>query len=123
MSEYDNQLKRMRAAFAASIVKSMTPEEINNTFQKLHDENEALKQRAEKAERELSQKKLIHIGYTNGCQIFYAQEDEGAFYPDTNNDCYIPLYMFDSHTHRLETTLSEDEANQLRAQLEGVSDD
>ena len=53
MSEYENQLQRMRDAFAASIVKSMTPEEINNTFQKLHDENQTLKLRAEKAEREL----------------------------------------------------------------------
>ena len=55
MSEYENQLQRMRDAFAASIVKSMTPEEINNTFQKLHDENQTLKLRAEKAERELDE--------------------------------------------------------------------
>lgn len=90
-------------------------------------EVEQLKQRAEAAEkrlaeveRELTQKKLVHVGYTNGYQIYYAKNDEsGSFYPDTYNDCYIPLYMLDIHLHRLETTLGEELAGQLHQQLNG----
>lgn len=50
---------------------------------------------------------LIFVGYTNGHQILYASEageGEGAFYSDTDNDCYIPLYMLKTHWHRLEST-------------------
>jgi len=44
---------------------------------------------------------LLHVGYTNPCQIEYAGTEEGAFYPDTDNECYIPLYMLKIHFHRL----------------------
>lgn len=50
---------------------------------------------------------LIFVGYTNGYQILYAKDKdkgEGTFYPDTGDDCFIPLYMLKSHAHRLETT-------------------
>lgn len=47
------------------------------------------------------QNKLIHVGYTNQYQVGYAKDDQGAFYPDTDNDCYIPLYMLATHVHRL----------------------
>lgn len=48
---------------------------------------------------------LIFVGYTNGYQILYASESgEGSFYNDTENECYIPLYMLKSHAHRIETT-------------------
>jgi len=47
---------------------------------------------------------LIFVGYTNGYQILYAAESEGAFYPDGNNDSYIPLYMLKGHAHRIENT-------------------
>ena len=51
---------------------------------------------------------LIFVGYTNGNQILYANDanegGEGMFYKDTENDCYIPLYMLKTHWHRLETT-------------------
>lgn len=47
---------------------------------------------------------LVFVGYTNGHQIKYAREDEGVFYPDTDNECYIPLYMLKTHLHRIEST-------------------
>lgn len=52
--------------------------------------------------------KLIFVGYTNGCQILYANDrshgGEGAFFKDTDSGCMIPLYMLKTHYHRLETT-------------------
>ena len=53
------------------------------------------------------QKELVFVGYTNGLQILYATKGEGgegAFYADTDNGCYIPLYMLRTHWHRLEST-------------------
>lgn len=51
---------------------------------------------------------LIFVGYTNGNQILYASSDqhggEGSFYKSTEGDCYIPLYMLKTHTHRIEST-------------------
>jgi hypothetical protein len=65
-------------------------------------------------EKELSNKELSHVGFTNGDQVKYAKVEEGAFYPDTHGDCYIPLYMLKSHEHRIETTSIE----QLRKEQE-----
>ena len=50
--------------------------------------------------------KLIFVGYTNGHLISYASEPdgEGCFYSNTNNECYIPLYMLKTHHHRIEST-------------------
>lgn len=50
--------------------------------------------------------KLIFVGYTNGHQISYASEPdgEGCFYSNTDNECYIPLYMLETHRHRIEST-------------------
>ena len=45
--------------------------------------------------------RVIHVGYTNPHQIEYGKESEGKFYPDTENDCVIPLYMLKVHLHRL----------------------
>ena len=47
------------------------------------------------------QKKLIHVGYTNKHQIEYAKKEEAYFYPDSDNDCVIPLYMLEQHVNRL----------------------
>lgn len=48
---------------------------------------------------------LVHIGYTNGAQVLYCVTDEsGSFYPDTENDTCIPVYMLRTHAHRLEST-------------------
>jgi len=52
---------------------------------------------------------LIFVGYTNGYQILYAAEKtegQGSFYRNTDNDCWIPLYMMERHAHRLENTTS-----------------
>ncbi|NCP63188.1 MAG: hypothetical protein GW763_11330 [Paraglaciecola sp.] len=75
-------------------------------------------------EKELGQRLHHFVGYTNGNQISYAKEEEGSFYPDTDNDCYIPLYMLDVHLHRLGGTESEEWMNslqtkQLRAEEQG----
>ena len=52
---------------------------------------------------ELRQQKLVHIGFTNDHQVRYATEEksEAAFYPDSDNECYIPVYMLDIHDHRV----------------------
>lgn len=50
-----------------------------------------------------TQEELFFVGYTNGAQVLYATEDSGSFYKDTDNDCYIPLYMLKAHEHRLKT--------------------
>lgn len=49
---------------------------------------------------------LILVGFTNGHQINYASEPEGegCFYSNTDNECYIPLYMLETHHHRIEST-------------------
>lgn len=74
---------------------------------------------------------LIFVGYTNGYQILYATESEGgegSFYSDTDNDCYIPLYMLKSHAHRLQNTtdmnvtLDKLKQAQLAASERGTSD-
>lgn len=64
-------------------------------------------ERVKELEKELSNKELLHVGFTNGDQIKYAKVEEGAFYPDTYGNCYIPLYMLKSHEHRIETTSIE----------------
>ena len=64
-------------------------------------------ERVAELEKELANKDLLHVGFTNGSQIKYAKVEEGAFYPDTSGDCYIPLYMLKSHEHRIETTSME----------------
>ena len=55
-------------------------------------------------EKEREQLKLVLVGFTNGDQIESAKEESGSFYPTNEMQCYIPLYMLKSHTHRIETT-------------------
>ena len=49
---------------------------------------------------------LAFVGFTNGAQILYANDatGEGLFFKDTQNDCFIPLYMLKTHGHRIEST-------------------
>lgn len=47
---------------------------------------------------------LIFVGYTNGYQILYGAQESGSFYPDTDNECFIPLYMLKTHWHRIQST-------------------
>lgn len=66
---------------------------------KIHQLEDQVKQLS----NDLQQQKLIHIGFTNEHQVIYATEDktEAAFYPDSDNECYIPVYMLAVHTHRV----------------------
>ncbi len=84
--------------------------ERNQLRRELAKANESVKE----LERELASKELLHVGFTNGSQVKYAKTEEGAFYPDTSGDCYIPLYMLKSHEHRIDTTSIE----QLRKEQE-----
>ncbi len=50
---------------------------------------------------------LIFVGYTNGAQILYANDEgeaQGAFYKNDDCDCFIPLYMLKVHQHRIGST-------------------
>lgn len=64
-------------------------------------------ERVKELEKDIKNKELIHVGFTNGDQVKYAKAEEGSFYPDTSGNCYIPLYMLKSHEHRIETTSIE----------------
>ncbi|SDZ96214.1 hypothetical protein [Marinobacterium iners] len=50
--------------------------------------------------RELDHQKLIHVGFTNNTQIEGAKQIVGSFYPSTENDNWIPVYMLAVHAHR-----------------------
>jgi hypothetical protein len=67
------------------------------------NESEGLKTLVAELEAELKtyKDKLVHVGYTNPHQVKYAKDESGLFYPDTENECYIPLYMLKQHEHRL----------------------
>jgi len=71
----------------------------------------------------MGEHKLIHVGYTNGYQIKYAKEEEGSFYPDTENDCWIPLFMYECHLHRAAPNLEQfDYVRQLESALKEICD-
>ena len=47
---------------------------------------------------------LFFVGYTNPHQLVYScdkVEPSGSFYPDTEEDTTIPLFMLKCHEHRL----------------------
>lgn len=69
----------------------------------LESERAALAAQVKELKSELRQEKLIHIGFTNESQIQYVTEDkeEGAFYPNSDHGCYIPVYMLNVHAHRV----------------------
>lgn len=79
-----------------------------------------------KKELEKMHDNLIFVGYTNGHQIKYGLEGEGAFYSTYENQCYIPLYMLKSHWHRLESTSNGEvtiqEIRKLQRDLEQSND-
>ena len=83
-------------------------------YEELKNQLAKANERVADLEKELANKELLHVGFTNGTQVKYAKDEEGAFYPDTDGDCYIPLYMLKSHEHRVETTSIE----QLRKEQE-----
>jgi hypothetical protein len=52
-----------------------------------------------------SSAELDFIGYTNGANIaLLSGTGYGAMYSDTDQNCYIPLYMLKRHAHRVELT-------------------
>ena len=75
----------------------------NDLVEQLAKANERVKE----LEKEIENKELLHVGFTNGSQVEYAKTEEGSFYPDTSGNCYIPLYMLKSHEHRIEITSIE----------------
>ena len=97
----------------------------NSVAYNLHEDLLCVKEDLAKAnerlkvlERETAQKKHHFVGYSNGFQIAYAKHDEGCFYPSTDGDSYIPLYMLDVHLHRLGGTASDEWAKKLRKEQE-----
>lgn len=72
-------------------------------YGQLKVERDALAVQVAELKRDIKQKKLIHIGFTNEHQVTYVteQESEGIFYPDRDNGCFIPVYMLDVHAHRV----------------------
>ena len=102
------------SAFIPDQLDEMSRKELLEFAQAAHGENVKMAQQLAKAnervkelEKDLAEKELLHVGFTNGTQVKYAKDEEGAFYPDTEGDCYIPLYMLKSHEHRVETTSIE----------------
>ena len=77
-------------------------QDISGELASLRADRAALQRKVEELEKKGGGSELVHVGYTNGHQIKYAKDSEGSFYPDTENDCWIPLYMLAIHTHRLQ---------------------
>ena len=65
-----------------------------------------LKHEVADLKRELESKQVVFVGYTNGDQIESSKKDSGCFYPETDGECYIPVYMLKIHKHRIESTKS-----------------
>ena len=72
-------------------------------YDAMKSERDALAAQVKELKSELRQEKLIHVGFTNESQVQYVTEDkeEGAFYPNSDNGCYIPVYMLNVHAHRV----------------------
>jgi hypothetical protein len=91
-----------------------TYNQLFDAFQDCQGELAKANERVRELKKELANKELLHVGFTNGDQIKNCVVEEGSFYPDTKGCCYIPLYMLKSHDHRIETTSIE----QLRKEQE-----
>lgn len=70
---------------------------------KMKVERDALAAENANLKSDIRQRELIHVGFTNEHQVTYVteQKEDGAFYPDSDNECYIPLYMLNVHSHRV----------------------
>ena len=103
-----NSEREMNAQLTAELEKvEQRCEELEYYNVRLANESHEYQQRCAELERDIKNKELIHVGFTNGDQVKCAKVEEGAFYPDTSGNCYIPLYMLKSHEHRIETTSIE----------------
>lgn len=108
VSELEKQFEtQMTNDFVTTTDQAKRITELEKYNLDLANESHKYQERCAELEKELSNKDLLHVGFTNGAQIKYAKDEEGAFYPDTDGDCYIPLYMLKSHEHRIETTSIE----------------
>lgn len=115
VSELEKQFEtQMTNDFVTTTDQAKRITELEKYNLDLANESHKYQERCAELEKELANKDLLHVGFTNGAQIKYAKVEEGAFYPDTEGDCYIPLYMLKSHEHRIETTSFE----QLRKEQE-----
>ena len=115
VSELEKQFEtQMTNDFVTTTDQAKRITELEKYNLDLANESHKYQERCAELEKELANKDLLHVGFTNGAQIKYAKDEEGAFYPDTDGDCYIPLYMLKSHEHRIETTSIE----QLRKEQE-----
>jgi len=107
MDEFQRNAEKLEAERDALVLKLQTAEE--NARQqrdmkaKAREQRDALAAKVKNLENELRQRKLIHIGFTNESQVQYVteQKEDGSFYPDSDNGCYIPVYMLDVHAHRV----------------------
>lgn len=81
------------------VLKLADAERIMAEMENLISERAALA--AENAE--LSQRELVHVGFTNEHQVTSVTEQQldGYFYHNSDNECYIPLYMLNIHSHRV----------------------
>lgn len=74
-----------------------------NRIAELEAERDALATENANLKSDIEQRKLIHVGFTNEHQVTSVTEQQldGYFYPNSDNECYIPLYMLNIHAHRV----------------------
>lgn len=107
MSEY---LKWYDSYVDHTPTEDLAKNELESAHRKIKQLTESLakaNERVARLKRDAKNNELVHVGFTNGDQITYAKTEEGSFYPNTDGNCYIPLYMLKSHEHRIETTSIE----------------
>jgi hypothetical protein len=111
MSDLFKNIVKLPPPHTARSYSELTPvytaDEVAKTVSSFEVELAKANERVKKLENDIKNKELIHVGFTNGDQVKCAKVEEGAFYPDTSGNCYIPLYMLKSHEHRIETTSIE----------------
>lgn len=89
--------------FCESVALSKDFDQLREHADKLKVERDALAAENANLKSEIRQRELIHVGFTNGHQVTYVTEQklDGSFYPDSDNECYVPLYMLNIHSHRV----------------------
>ena len=100
IAELERQLSSTKDLLESSMLSEATAKQY---AEEVNKQNAALAAQVKELKSELRQEKLIHIGFTNESQVQYVTEDkeEGAFYPNSDNGCYIPVYMLNVHAHRV----------------------
>lgn len=103
LAQVESQLDDRKAFVKKEFELLKEVERLEIELKKRDEQNAALAAQVKELKSELRQEKLIHIGFTNESQVQYVTEDkeEGAFYPNSDNGCYIPVYMLNVHAHRV----------------------